>query len=127
DTTTPSNPLQFLTGYFTALPGSGLAGIKDAAAYAAWVKRPPTHIGLNVGVSNSGILAGAINGSINLNWTATSRSKATFYSLEAETSNNLNDADFDTKVTFDTMPTSEQLSLVINEAAKTLTVSHRAN
>ncbi|HTK76552.1 MAG TPA: hypothetical protein VL371_14900 [Gemmataceae bacterium] len=126
DTTAAANPLQFITGYFSAVPGSGLAGIQDAAAYAAWVQQPPAHVGINVGVSNSAILAGAINGSINLNWTATAASKVVFDYLEEE-SGTLTDPDFDTKLTFDQMPTSEQLSLTINEAAKTLKLSHRAN
>jgi hypothetical protein len=135
DTTGDVNPLQFLTGYFTAAPASGLAGIKDAAAYAAWVQQPPDHIGLNANVSSNALFAGTgIDGKITLTWTASNqnaavsaRSKVVLDYLEDENANNLNDPDYDTKITFDTMPTSEQISLNINEAAKTLKLSHRAN
>jgi hypothetical protein len=122
-TTGASNPLQFITGYFD---GTNLTGILDAGAYAAWVATPPANVTIGVGVSNSFPLGSPFSGSINLGWTATSPSKVVFDYLEEE-SGTLTDADFDTKVTFDQMPTSEQLSLAINESAKTLTLSHRAN
>jgi hypothetical protein len=122
-TTGASNPLQFITGYFD---GTNVTGILDAAAYAAWVQQPPANITLGVGVSSSAIFGGAIDGTINLGWTASAKSKVVFDYLEEE-SGVLSDSDFNTKVTFDQMPTSEQLTLKINEAAGTLTLKHRAN
>ena len=123
NTTGASNPLQFITGFFD---GTNLTGIIDASAYAAWVAQPPASINLGVGVSNSAILGGAIDGQINLEWTASAKSKVVFDYLEEE-AGNLSDSDFDTKVTFDQMPTDEKLTLKIDEAAKTFTLKHRAN
>ena len=125
-TTGDVNPLQFLTGYFSAAAGSGLAGIQDAAAYAAWVQSPPDTAAIGVTVANSFPLGTPLSGSINLTWDASSRSKVVFDYLEEE-SGALSDSDFNTTVSFDLMPTHEELSLTINEGLSSFTLSHDAS
>jgi hypothetical protein len=123
NTTGASNPLQFIMGHFD---GTNLTGILNAGAYAAWVQQPPQNITIGVGVGNSGIFSGAIQKEFHLGWNASSTSKVIFDYLEQEDSA-LTASDFNTRVTFDQMPTSEQLSLQVDESAGELTLSHRAN
>jgi len=122
NTTGASNPLQFITGFFD---GTDLTGILNASAYAAWVQQPPATISIGLGVGNSQ-LGQPITSGFNLQWTASSTSMVVFDYLEEE-SGDLSDSDFNTKVTFDQMPTSETLSISMDEESKTLIVDHVAN
>ena len=79
------NPLQFITGYFAAAR-KRLAGIQDAAAYAAWVQQPPATAAIGVSVTNSAIgtrsLPRSMARSISTGQTAASRTKVVFDYLE---------------------------------------------
>jgi hypothetical protein len=128
-TTGASNPLQFLTGYFDAAVGSGVAGIQNAGAYTAWTKAPPATVAIGVGVANSLIGNPSVNpfsGSINLDWTSSSRTKVVFDYREEE-QGALADPDFDTTITFDQIANHETISLDINESTKTYSLLHNAH
>ena len=121
-----SNPLQFITGHFD---GTNLTGILNAAAYAAWVEQPPANITIGLDVTNSAISAAPTPPTqfgFDLSWDASSPTKVVFDYLEEE-SGALGDSDFNTTVTFDQMPTQEDLSLSLDMVARSLTLSHRAN
>ena len=116
-TTGDVNPLQFLTGYFDAAPGSGLAGIQNAGAYAAWTQDAPDTAAIGVGVGNSLPLGSPFSGSINLDWRSSSRTRVVFDYLEEE-QGALGDSDFDTTITFDQIANHENITLAVNEAGE---------
>src|SRR6266545_2866409 len=125
NTSGASNPVRFEAGHFD---GTNLTGILNADALSALVEPVPATINLGLGVSES-ILSpgpGGTNSSIDLTWTASAPSKVTFAYLEEESAPD-GPADYQTTLTVDQMPTSEHLSLNLNEAAGTMTLSHTAN
>lgn len=123
NTTGASNPLRFITGHFD---GTNLTGILNTAAYTAYVETPPQNLSIGLGVGQNGLFSGLTEMAFDMTWDASSPTKAEFAYLEEESGNG-SDADFNTTITVDQMPTHEHLRLSLDEASKALTLSHRAN
>jgi hypothetical protein len=125
-TTGASNPLRFLAGAFD---GTNLTGVVDAAAMSALTEPVPATIGVTLGLSESVLSPGpgGTDTSLSMNWTASAASKVTFAYLEDESAPTASFSDYDSTLVFDQMPTSETLSLHLNEAAGTLTLEHTAS
>lgn len=125
-TTGSSNPLRFLAGEFD---GTSTTGILDARAMSALVEPVPASIHLGVGVSESALSPGpgGTDTSLNLSWTASAASKVTFAYLEDQSTPTTAFSDYDTTLTVDQMPTSDTLSLHLNETAGTMSVVNDAS
>ena len=122
-TTSASNPLQFITGYFG---GTDASGVLDAAAYTAWTQTPPATAAIGVGVGNSLPPGSPFSGSINLDWRSSSRTRVVFDYREEE-DGALGDSDFDTTITFDQIANHENITLAVNEAGEgTYSLTHTA-
>jgi hypothetical protein len=125
-TTGSSNPLRFLAGAFD---GTNLTGVLDARAMSALVEPVPASITLGLGVSESLLSPGpgGTDSSLNVSWTASAASKVTFAYLEDQSVPTTAFSDYDSTLTVDQMPTSDVLSLHLNEAAGTITVDNTAS
>ena len=117
------NPVRLLTGFFD---GTNLTGILDAAAYTAWLETPPETVALGLDVDNSDLFGDATDMSLGLTWDASAPTKVVFDYLEEEFGA-LGDADYNTTITVDQMPTHEELFLSLDETLSEVTLSHRAN
>jgi hypothetical protein len=123
-TTGASNPLTFFIGN---LDGTNITGPLNEAGLRAYVENPPNTINLTFTTTESA-LGSAINSSFALNWTASSTSAVKLDYLEYTTNPHTASApDFSTSLAANQMPTSEQFSLALNEAAGTMTLSQTAN
>jgi hypothetical protein len=123
-TTGANNPLSFILGN---LDGTYLTGTLNAAGMRAYVENVPATINFSVTTVESALTTPA-NSSFALNWQASSSSLVQLDYLE----NLTNPAtaagpDFNTSLTANQMPTNEQFSLAVNEAAGNLTLSSQAN
>jgi hypothetical protein len=125
-TTGASNPLRFLAGAFD---GTNLTGVLDARAMSALVEPVPATIHLALGVSESLLSPGpgGTDTSLNVTWTASAQSKVTFAYLEDQSVPTAAFSDYDTTLVVDQMPTSDTLSVHLNEAAGTLSVVNDAS
>jgi hypothetical protein len=122
-TTGASNPIQFLAGEFD---GTFTTGQLDARAIAAYVENVPSTINLGLNLAQSALFGGPASGSVGLTWDATSASLVTFgYTEDITTPTPI--ADYNTTLTFNQMPTHEQLTLSANETAGTITLSSQSN
>lgn len=118
-----TNPLRFLAGHFD---GDASTGLLNADAFSAWVQSVPDQITLGLDLAENGLLSPELLSAFGLSWTATSASRVAFEYAEVETPP-AGTNDYRTTLTFDQMPTSEELSLVMDETAGTLVLGHRAS
>ncbi|MEN8235792.1 MAG: hypothetical protein ABFR89_12825, partial [Actinomycetota bacterium] len=124
-TTNPSGPLTFFGGHFDGDPS--LTPI-NALGFSAHTDPVPANIALSVDVDFSEILAGgATNSDVTVGWDASEPSTVTFDYFENETFPIVASPDYNTTLTFDQMPTSEQISLGADFDAGTVTVSHQGS
>ncbi|MGH2711247.1 MAG: hypothetical protein ACRDH9_08610 [Actinomycetota bacterium] len=126
DTLMAQNPIRYLGGHFD---GNVDTGLLDATGMAALADPVPASIDLSVGTGESPIdvsPAATTDTALQLGWTATTPAKVIFDYLENEDFP-FTIPDYNTTVTVDQMPTDEELSLTLDEAAQSLTLSHRGN
>jgi hypothetical protein len=126
-TTGSSNPLRFLAGTFD---GDSTTGVLNAVAMAAHTEPVPATINLAVDVNADALSdPNGIDSFFDVTWTASSASKVTFNYLEEETGvpTASDPSDYGTTLTFDQMPTSEHISLTVDEDFNSITLGHEAN
>lgn len=125
-TTGSSNPARFIAGHFD---GTNLTGILNADAQSILTDPVPASFTLGLGVSNNALSsapAHRMNSRIALDWTASAPAKVIFDYLEDETRPGTR-SDYNSTLTFDRMPTREQISIDLKEAEDKLTIAHQAN
>ena len=123
-TTGASNPLRFLAGHFD---GTDVTGILNASAMSALVEPVPATIALGLDVDENALFAGDTLSSFAIDWQASAPAKVEFDYLESESTPD-GTPDYNTVLTVEDMPTSEQLSVSLIEGMPTqLMVSHTAN
>ncbi len=121
------NPLRFLAGHFD---GTNLTGLLNADAIGALVEPVPATITVGLGVNESALSPGpgGTLSFLDLSWNASAPAKVTFDYLEDESAPSSTPIpDYNSTLTFDQMPTSEDVSLNLDEAAGTLTISNDAS
>lgn len=126
-TTGSSNPLRFLAGSFD---GDTTTGILNSVAMSALAEPVPANINLAVDVNADALLdPDGIDSFFDVTWTASSASKVTFNYLEEETGvpTASDPSDYGTTLTFDQMPTSEHISLSVDEDQNSISINHQAN
>jgi hypothetical protein len=126
-TTGAANPLSFILGN---LDGTNLTGTLNAAGFRAYVENVPATINATVTTAESA-LTSPVNSSFALNWQASAASPVKLDYLENVT-NPATPAtapgpDFNTSLTANPMPTSEQFSLGVNEPGGQMTLSQQGN
>ena len=123
-TTGASNPIQFETGEFD---GINTTGPLNARVIAAYVQNVPSSINVGLNVAQSALTTLPSSGSIGVTWDASSSTPVTFGYLEDVSAPNPLAPNFNTTLSFNQMPTHEQISLSANETAGTITVSSQSN
>lgn len=123
-TTGASNPVQFEAGEFD---GTNTTGPLDARVIAAYVQNVPASINVGLNVAQSALSTLPSSGSIGVVWDASSSTPVTFGYLEDVSAPNSLAPNFNTTLSFNQMPTHEQVSLSANETAGTITVSSQSN
>lgn len=128
DTVNAPNPVRYIAGHFD---GTADLGIQDALGMAALADPVPASVDLAVDVAESPTseaASSATDSQLELSWTASAPSKVIFDYLESEDFP-FTIPEFNSTLTVDQMPTSEVLSLRLNEGDDTngLTLGHRAN
>ncbi|HSZ59729.1 MAG TPA: hypothetical protein VK797_29060, partial [Tepidisphaeraceae bacterium] len=123
-TTGASNPIIFETGEFDGL---NTTGPLDARVITANVQNVPASINIGLNVAQSALATLPSSGSIGVTWDASSATPVTFGYLEDVNVPNPALTNFGTTLSFNQMPTHEQLSLSANETAGTITVSSQSN
>lgn len=125
DTAGASNPIRYLAGHFNGAPGASQPD--DAIAIAFHTDPAPATINLGLDISASAILSGGTtSGSFIIDWTASAVSKVTFDYLENEDFP-FTVPDYGTTVTFDQMPTEEELTIGVDFSIPAITLGHRGN
>lgn len=119
-----SNPVQFETGEFD---GTNTTGPLNAKVIAAYVQNVPATINVGLNVAQSALSTLPSSGSIGIVWDASSATPVTFGYLEDVSTPNALAPNFNTTLSFNQMPTHEQISLSANETAGTVTISHQSN
>jgi hypothetical protein len=123
-TTGASNPLTFETGEFD---GTNLTGPLDARVITTHAENVPATINVGLNVAQSALSTLPSSGSIGITWDASSATPVTFGYLEDISAPAPASPNFGTTLTFDQMPTHEQVSLSVNETAGTISLSSQSN
>jgi hypothetical protein len=123
-TTGASNPVIFETGEFDGL---NTTGPLNARVITANVQNVPASINIGLNVAQSALATLPSSGSIGVTWDASAATPVTFGYLEDVSVPNPALTNFGTTLSFNQMPTHEQISLAANEAAGTITVSSQSN
>lgn len=127
NTTGALNPVQFLGGHFDGTSTTGVQNVLGIAALADPVPASMTY-SMDVAQNLFSATPTTTNSQFGLSYSASSPAKIIFDYLENEQFPFVGGVpDFQTQVTFDQMPTSEQLAINVDFAARTLTLSHDAN
>ena len=124
DTTDDSNPLRFFAGHFD---GDIDNGVLNFDGLSAWVQDVPDTINIGLDVAENDLFTPEMFTSFGLEWTATSTSNVVFNFVEDETTPGGGTTDYGTTVIVNEMPTSESLSISMDETNSTFTLSHRAD
>jgi hypothetical protein len=129
-TTGQVNPMTFQAGHFD---GTTATGVQNAIGIQAYVEGTapapvvPDSIAITLSTSENAIGNPLTDSGLSLNWTSSSRAKVTFNYIENESFPFPVALDYTTSLTFDQMPTSETITLSLDEAAKLLHLTHSAN
>ncbi|HEX9598430.1 MAG TPA: hypothetical protein VF963_03565 [Gaiellaceae bacterium] len=124
-TTGADNPLRFIAGHFD---GTNATGLLNADGISALVEPVPATITAGLTVNESALSIGPFGSGFDVSWNATAASKVTFDYFENETWPPAGGTpNFNTSLTFDQMPTSEDVALSLNEAAGTMTLTNTAS
>ena len=129
-TSNAPNPVQFLAGHFD---GTDVTGVQNVAAIGVHTDPVPATIELGISVDEDALVApdpDGVNSFFDITWTASQASTVTFSYIEEE--DGVPDAtddppDYGTFLTFDQMPTFEQLSLAIDEDLNSISLMHTAD
>jgi hypothetical protein len=118
------NPVRFIGGHFDGDPASTPI---NALAFSAHADPVPDTISLGVDVNFSQILLGGASESlVGVTWAATEPTKVTFDYLENETFP-FTTPDYNTTLTFDQMPATEEITIGADIGAGTITLGHRGS
>jgi hypothetical protein len=123
-TTGAANPLTFETGEFD---GTNVTGPLDARVITTHVENVPATINVGLNVAQSALSTLPSSGSIGVTWDASAPTPVTFGYLEDVSAPVSGSPNFGTTLTFNQMPTHEQVSMSVNETAGTITLSSRSN
>lgn len=117
------NPISFLAGHFD---GTAETGIQNVLGLSTLADPVPAEITLGFDIGNTAPFQPPFQTGFAFSWEATDPAKVVFDYLENE-SFPIVDPDFRTSLTFEDMPTVEQLSFNLNAANATATIQHDAN
>lgn len=123
------NPMTFIAGHFD---GTAASGIENALGMQAYVEPVPASIEVGFDLDQSAITSpGSQSGStVGFTWDATSQAYVEFTYFENESFPIVGDTNYGTTLSFNMMPTQEDLSIVYDNSAGTggtLSILHSAN
>lgn len=129
NTVGPSNPMTFIAGHFD---GNAAEGIQNALGMQAYVEPVPASIEIGFDLAQAGITTPGLtsNSQVGFSWGASSSALVEFTYFENETFPITGGTDYGTTLTFDQMPTHEELTIVYDNSAGTggtLSIQHSAD
>lgn len=123
------NPMTFIAGHFD---GNAADGIQNALGMQAYVEPVPASIEIGFDLGQTGITTPGLtsNSQVDFSWRASSPALVEFTYFEKEALPLADPSDYGTTLTFDQMPTEEDLSIAYDNSAGTggtLSIQHSAN